>query len=139
MKTNFSYDQETKTTICKIQIHDRVYFGTTKCHIEDADMESPKIGEEIAYQRAVIRLLKDSKKFYLAQRKTLMDFKASLGNCKSNAITHKLDTEINTLTSECSEIDNAVENIQLQIKDYIDQKQKFQDKVRKLRKEKAAE
>lgn len=134
MKTVFSYNQETKVTTCEIQIKDRKYVGTTKCHVEDTDMESTKIGEEIAYHRALVKLLKGSKKFYLSQRKTLQDFKVSLGKCKRNAVTYRLDKEISRLDASCDEIDVAIESIESQVLDYISKKQKFQDKVRKLRK-----
>lgn len=132
MKTTFSYDGH--ETVCTIQIRDRKYVGTTYCHSEDLDMESQKIGEEIASQRAVVKLLKDSKKHYAAQVKTLTDFYSSLGKVKKSYVTYRIEKEIAMLNATIEELKEAIDSIEEQIKDYINGKQTFQNKVRALRK-----
>lgn len=132
MKTTFSYDG--CETVCTIQIKDRKYVGKTYCHVDDLDMESQKIGEEIASQRAVVKLLKDSKKYYKAQAKTLKDFYASLGKVKESYVTYKLKKELAILDATIDEITDAINSIEIQIKNYIDGKQDFQKKIRDLRK-----
>lgn len=132
MKTTFSYDGH--ETVCTIQIKDRKYVGKTYCHVDDLDMESQKIGEEIASQRAVVKLLKDSKKHYTAQVKTLRDFYSSLGKVNKSYVTYKLEKEMAMLNATIEELKEAIESIEKQIKDYIGEKQTFQNKVRKLRK-----
>lgn len=132
MKTTFSYNGH--ETVCTIQIKDRKYVGKTYCHSEDLDMESQKIGEEIASQRAVVKLLKDSKKYYTARLKILRDFYSSLGKVKKSYVTYKLEKEITMLNATIEELKEAIESIERQIKDYINEKQTFQNKVRVLRK-----
>ena len=64
MKNNepiFLWDEETGTATCLINENNKNFVGVAICHPEDADMMSEKTGSEIAFKRAVIKVLYDIK------------------------------------------------------------------------------
>lgn len=61
MKSNrpkFEYDKETGLSVCTLTIDGKLFTGIAQCHPEDMDMESEKVGCEIAYHRAIIEALR---------------------------------------------------------------------------------
>ena len=57
-KPIFEYNKETGKAICKLVTKYGTFTGKAHCHPDDMDMESEKVGCEIAYCRASIQVLK---------------------------------------------------------------------------------
>ena len=54
----FIYGEEKGMSICKLETKYGLFVGKAKCHPDDFDMKSEKVGCEIAYSRAAIKSLK---------------------------------------------------------------------------------
>jgi hypothetical protein len=57
-KPRFEYDKETGISICELTSKYGMFVGEAYCHPDDMDMESEKVGCEIAYCRATIEAFK---------------------------------------------------------------------------------
>ena len=54
----FIFDEENGTTVCKMRYDNRDFITTAVCAPEDLDMMSKKTGEEIAFHRACVEVMK---------------------------------------------------------------------------------
>ena len=54
----FKFDEETGISTCELTYKNKIFVGRAKCHKDDTDMKSEKVGCEIAYYRAIIEALK---------------------------------------------------------------------------------
>ena len=54
----FVFDEENGTTICVMKYDNRDFMGTAVCAPEDMDYLSKKTGQEIAFNRASVEVLK---------------------------------------------------------------------------------
>ena len=60
--TKITWDNETKEATCTLYLNNGLSFvGKAKCHPDDEDMVTEKVGCEIALRRATILLLKSRK------------------------------------------------------------------------------
>lgn len=57
----FYHMDSSHITYCKRKHHNKVYLGKAKCHPNDYDFESPKIGEHYAYVRSLISQMRDNR------------------------------------------------------------------------------
>ena len=54
----FKFYEQTGISTCKLIYKNKTFIGKAKCHKDDQDMKSEKVGCEIAYYRAIIEALK---------------------------------------------------------------------------------
>lgn len=142
-KTTFYWDKDKGTARCSISIRGRTYNGFAFCNPEDKDMMSEKTGEEIAYHRAIIEMLKDEKKNTLQQLKALKDFYYSINNSPrfnpKSYETKMLYRQIEFKEDDIESIDELIEETKRYINHYIEEKDKFYHIIRNSRKKRELE
>ena len=68
--------------MCIIQDHDNIFYGTAKCHPQDNDMKTEKVGCEIAYYRALLKALKKEKEKLTYELKGLQKYYYTMNKSK---------------------------------------------------------
>ena len=136
MKTTYIYHNG----IAKYTIIDNdgsVYIGEAHCHPEDVDMMSEKTGLQIAEIRANIKFLKHLIKESKKELKALKDFHSLL---KFNPYYNKENREVKLLIKEIrrrekdiKENKNSLKEMKDSLIEYIAEKEKFYQKIRRNR------
>lgn len=132
-KTNYSYSEgNAKFTI---NYHGQVFVGTAKCHPEDSDFESARVGLTIAEARANIEVLRHIREYELKpQLKILNHLYANIKTSKYyNPTSYEakmLRSQIRAIKKELATINNEIADEQKFVKDYISGKDKLYGKLR---------
>lgn len=132
-KTNYSYSEgNAKFTI---NYHGQIFVGTAKCHPEDSDFESARVGLTIAESRANIQVLRHIRDCELKpQLKILnhlyMNMKTSKYYNPKSYEANMLRSQIRALEKELAAIHNQIIDEQTFSKDYISGKDRLYKKLR---------
>ena len=132
-KNNYSYSEgNAKFTI---NYHGQVFIGTAKCHPEDRDFESARVGLTIAEARANIEVLRHIRECELKpQLKILNHLYANMKTSKYyNPASYEakmLRSQIRALEKELTILNNEIADEQKFIRDYISGKDKLYRRLR---------
>ena len=136
-KVDFYWDDKMGICRCTITVNNDKYLGFAYVHPMDVDMMNEKTGNEIAYHRALINLLKDQKKKLNLELKGLNGLYYSMKhsphfNVKSYE-AKMLYHQIKYHNQDIEAINDLMEDINTWLKDYIDKKDHFYQQLRKRR------
>lgn len=135
----FVFDEENGTTICVMKYDNRDFMGTAVCAPEDMDYLSKKTGQEIAFNRASVEVLKYDKFCLTQELKGLKSLYYSIKHSKKyNPKSYEaimLRHQINMRENDIAQLKVDIKTTQQYIKNYIDQKDKAYKIWRKLKKE----
>lgn len=135
----FNFDEENGTTICVMKYDNRDFMGTAVCAPEDMDYLSKKTGQEIAFNRASVEVLKYDKFCLTQELKGLKSLYYSIKHSKKyNPKSYEaimLRHQINMRENDIAQLKVDIKTTQQYIKNYINQKDKAYKIWRKLKKE----
>ena len=135
----FNFDEENGTTICVMKYDNRDFMGTAVCAPEDMDYLSKKTGQEIAFNRASVEVLKYDKFCLTQELKGLKSLYYSIKHSKKyNPKSYEaimLRHQINIRENDIAQLKVDIKTTQQYIKNYINQKDKAYKIWRKLKKE----
>ena len=136
----FEWDEENGLALCVLFDGEHYFTGTAFCCEEDLDMCSQRTGEEIALRRARIEYLKFYRDSLKNQLKGLQQFLSSIKqsykfNNKSFE-TIKLFKHINRLSFDLNYAKELIKNERELLYKYIEDKEIFYKKLRKVREKK---
>lgn len=114
-----------------------VYVGIARCHPDDKDFESEKVGFQIAFYRAYIKVLYEVKKELQIQLNTLKQFYYSINQSKQyNEKSYEnsmLQRSIRRTTSDLVAAKQELVTAKQNLREYIDGKDKLHKKLRATR------
>ena len=131
----FEWSEENGMALCIIYEGDKLYYGTAMCSIEDKDMQSEKVGCEIALARARINYFQGKKAECRIKIEGLKHFKSTLSSNidKDDYIYKRLLKEIKNLQDKiiyyCCKIDFE----KSRLREYINDKEQFYQYLRRRR------
>ena len=135
----FNFDEENGTTICVMKYDNRDFMGTAVCAPEDMDYHSKKTGQEIAFNRASVEVLKYDKFCLTQELKGLKSLYYSIKHSKKyNPKSYEaimLRHQMNMRENDIAQLKVDIKTTQQYIKNYINQKDKAYKIWRKLKKE----
>ncbi len=135
----FNFDEENGTTICVMKYDNRDFMGTAVCAPEDMDYLSKKTGQEIAFNRASVEVLKYDKFCLTQELKGLKSlYYSSKHSKKYNPKSYEaimLRHQMNMRENDIAQLKVDIKTTQQYIKNYINQKDKAYKIWRKLKKE----
>ena len=135
----YKWDAEKQIAFCSIfdTQFQKTFVGIAKCHPDDEDMASEKTGMYIAGLRAIISILKYEKKEIKKEIKTLYKFHYTINRSKQynkesyeNRMLHR---NIKRLEEEVELIEEEIKEINKKIINYIEEKEKFYQVIRRKR------
>ena len=137
-KTTFHFNEETGFCLCTIKIRGNQYIGVAQCHPDDMDMVNQKTGENIAYHRAVMEMLRDERKRLQHELAGLKGLYYSMNNSPlfnpKSYEAKSLYRQISFREDDISSVNDLIKEIQRYINGYISDKDEFYQKIRKNRK-----
>lgn len=111
--------------------------GVARCGPEDVDMKSEKTGCEIAYRRALIKLLKEkqsrTKLIRNAYKDLLVTYEKRPGYNKEDPLVRIARKRYYNTLEDIRTLESAIVNFKADLKSFIDEKDKFYVRLRKLR------
>ena len=134
----FDWDNERGSASCLLTDGEKVYTGFALCHPEDMDMAGEKTGCEIALRRAKINALRGYRDELKIQLKTLNQLYYSMN--KSNKFNEKsyenrmLQRQINRINFDLTTTKEMIVSEKQELRDYLQQKEEFYTKIRRMRK-----
>lgn len=134
------WHEETGIAFCTLtDIYDHKYVGVAACHPDDMDMMSEKTGCEIAHRRAEILLLKGYVKNELKPRlRALKQLYYSMNRSQyfnEKSYENKmLQSQIRLVKNELDTTNELIAELEYDLNDYLDEKEKFYKKIRAFRK-----
>ena len=136
----FEWDAEEGIAVCILTDGQHYFTGSAKCHIDDIDMCSQRTGEGIAYQRATIEYLKFYRDTLKIQHGSLKQFYYSISqSTKFNSESYEvkmLRKHMERLEFDLQYAREAILEARIALKEFIEQKEQFYQKIRSNRKEK---
>jgi hypothetical protein len=136
-KVDFYWDEERGMCRCTIFDMDNKYTGFAFCHPTDIDMKSQKVGEEIAYTRALINALKAKKKELKLELRGLLGYYYAIQHTsKFNRKSYEarmLYRQIRMRQDDIDSIDKEIDAREVYIYHYVDEKDKFYRIIRQNR------
>lgn len=135
----FSWDEEIGLATCSlVDEFDRQHIGIAQCHLDDEDMKSEKIGCEIAMRRAEISCFKSYIKDELQPRlRALNQLYYSMNRSKKfNEKSYEnrmLKRQIRKIEYDIQNIKKAIIEFENSLQNFIDEKDKFYQKIRQKR------
>lgn len=135
----FYWNKNIDTCVCTIKYENKLFTGTAQCHPDDEDMKSKLTGEIIAELRANIASLTYQRDYeLLPQLKALKQLYYSINQNKDfnpKSIEAKaLYRYIKRTEDELSMAKDIIKDLKLELKTYIDTKEKFYQEIRRKRK-----
>ena len=135
----FDFDETNGITICTMKYDNEEFIGTAICAPEDMDYLSKKTGQEIAFNRASVEVLKYDKFCLTQELKGLKSLYYSIKHSKKyNPKSYEaimLRHQMNMRENDIAQLKVDIKTTQQYIKNYIDQKDKAYKIWRKLKKE----
>lgn len=133
MNTIFNY-QDGKST-CIIEYKGISFCGEAKCHPQDNDFESEKTGLQIAEIRANIKLLQfrrdtEIKPQIKILKHLLHNIQSSQSHNPKAYESIMIKKQLKSLNMDLNEINGVIHDEKRYLKDYIDNKDKFYNKIR---------
>ena len=135
MNSNIKYIYADGTAVCTITYKGLDFMGTAKCHEEDRDFESERVGMSIAESRANIKLLGFMRDNEIKPQLKILNH--LLSNMKTstyyNPISYEagmVRSQIRAIEKELTAINNAIADERKFLKDYIDGKDKLYKRLR---------
>ena len=121
--------------LCIIYEGNKLYYGTAMCANEDKDMQSEKVGCEIAYRRARLDYFKEQKAKSRAKLEGLLHLKSTLSpTVDTNDYVYKrLLKEIKNLEDKTIYYCNKIDFEKARLREYINDKDEFYKYIRKKR------
>lgn len=137
-KIEFKHYKETGISVCKIKDKDLTFVGKAKCHPDDEDMKSEKVGCEIAYSRAVIEALKHKRDCVIkpslrALRQLYFSMKNSKKFNPKAYETKMMWRQIQNWQFDLTTINEMLATERKNLHKYITEKEKFYESIRKNR------
>lgn len=137
MEPMFAWDAETGTASCILSDGQKTYCGLAQCHPNDSDMMSEKTGCEIAFRRAKIEVFRALRDDYKTRLKALNELYYSMKHSKKfNSKSYEskmLYRQIKRLEFNLSTVKEMIVDEQQNLKQYINSKDKFYNKIRSKR------
>ena len=138
MKPRFEWDEEKGIATCTIYYKNKKYTGSATCHELDNDMKSEKAGTQLAIWRAEIDYYKHIKNDeILPSIRALKHLYSTMVQSKQfneNSYENKrLWKQIRSYEADLTVINHELAVLKENIKDYIQEKDKFYKQIRKHR------
>ena len=131
MKISYEYNPYEQISTCTISYKDKIFVGIAKCHPEDEDMVSERVGAVIAESRASIKYfqyLKEKTKHQLEILYHLLTYRnKEQKRTKEQKQIYKLYTK---LQKEIIFFNERIELEKKLLKEYINEKDKVFKKLR---------
>ena len=112
MKVKFHNTPNCDRTHCFINYGEQEFVGFASCHPDDLDMANPLTGQDIAYKRAVIKMLKYEIKQYRQELKIFTNFYNSVRQSKKyndkSYIAYRLRKEIKMLEETINTVNEII-------------------------------
>lgn len=130
---------EDNDCICTIKLKNNITFtGIAKCHPNDEDMLSNRVGEEISYHRALINVMLYERDCIIKpELMALKHLYASISNSKKfnpkGYETKMLRRQIKIKEVDLKEMKALIEDGRKILRQYINDKEKLYQKIRKKR------
>ena len=133
----YSWDPNTGTASCIIEYDGLTFCGIAKCHPNDEDMQSEKVGMYIAELRAKIKFMQYQKRIDRAKVDALKNLLFSMDmskhfDCNSYAVK-RLYKHLKAAMLEVENDRKLIEDYRIEIKRYIDTKDIFYKYIRRNR------
>ena len=142
-KVDYSWNEEIGLSICFITVRDQVYMGMAQCHPDDMDMVSEKTGNNIAYHRAVIDMLRAERDRLKIEAKALKEYYFALDHSprfnRKSFEAKTLYRQIQMKDDDLANINDLIKATYHYIDQYINGKDEFYQKVRKQREARSEE
>ena len=133
-RSNFYWDGERGICRCTITVSDGKYVGYAYVHPLDADMMSEKVGQEIAYNRAIISMLKGEKRKLKLELRGLNSLYYSMKHSphfnQKSYEAKMLYRQIKMRNDDIETIDEMVQDIQDFLTNYINKKDELYQHIR---------
>lgn len=136
MNTTFSYQDG--RSVCTIEYKGICFIGDAKCHEQDNDFKSEKTGLQIAEIRANIKLLQFRRDTEIKPQIKIL--KHLLHNIQSSKYHNPkayesimIRKQLKALQADLNEINGIINDEKKYLKDYIDKKDDFYNKIRAKR------
>lgn len=135
MTKNITYEYNEGSAKCIINYNGLDFIGMAKCHPEDEDMESERVGMTIAETRASVKVISFIRDYEVKpQLKILNHLYANMRRSKyynPNSYEAKmLRSQIRVIEKELATINNQIADERKFVKDYIDGKDKLYQRLR---------
>jgi hypothetical protein len=135
MSSNIKFIYADGNAVCTITYKGLDFMGTAKCHDDDRDFESERVGMSIAECRANIKLLGFMRDHEIKpQLKILNHLLATMRTSQFyNPISYeakRVRSQIRAIEKELAAINNAIADERKFLKDYIDGKDKLFKRLR---------
>ena len=133
----YSWDPNTGTASCIIEYDGLTFCGIAKCHPNDEDMQSEKVGMYIAELRAKIKFMQYQKRIDRAKDDEIKNLLFSMDrskhfDCNSYAVK-RLYKHLKAAMLEVENDRKLIEDYRIEIKRYIDTKDIFYKYIRRNR------
>lgn len=136
MNFNFTHNSD-GSTICEIIVNGELIRGIARLNPKDKDFESARVGEEIASQRAIIKVFKKARNELRIRLNTMIQF---YNRYKHNAdFNAKCEEEIMSYKLALAVTEETIIDYETQLNTYIKNKEAFYEKMTKLRSDKTEE
>lgn len=140
-KPIFTWNPDTGESLCVIKDRDKVYYGIASCAPEDLDMMNEKAGCFIAEKRAKIMMLRSKRDELKIELKALKKYYSSMNTSKyfddTSYPIRRLISHMSRLSEDLEDIKNLLDYEQEILNKYIQEKEKFYQKIRKNRNKKS--
>ena len=133
---NYKFEQYDSTYLCYIDRDGVKFFGEAYCHPEDEDMKSERTGYFIAETRANISMLR-----YIRDHEVIpmLKYYKHFYDCVSHSSKFNKDSyeakmllkELRKWEKELSDVREEIKHNRDYLREYIDQKEKLYQKIRK--------
>lgn len=134
----FDWNKDTGTALCVLTNGEYFYTGTAKCHPDDNDMMSQKVGFEIAFRRATVEAFKGYKKELKTKLSALNQLYYSINQSKDfNEKSYEnkmLQRQIRLINFDLETTKEIIAEENKRLKEYIAEKDIFYNAIRKNRK-----
>ena len=134
----FEWNEDMGLTTCIFEDNKgRIFVGTATCHPDDEDMKSRRTGEEIAFRRARIELIKAMREEVKIELRVLNQLYYSMNqNTRFNSKSYEnkmLQRQIRMKTFDLDTIKEMLTTEQQSLKKLIQEKDDFYKQVRNHR------
>ena len=133
----YTWDPNTGTASCIIEYDGLTFCGIAKCHPNDEDMQSEKVGMYIAELRAKIKFMQYQKRIDRAKVDALKNLLFSMDRSKHfDRNSYAIKRLYKHLKAAIVDVENdrkLIEDYRIEIKRYIDTKDIFYKYIRRNR------
>lgn len=135
-KEEFWYNEDLHTCTCTITTNFGEFIGKAFCHPDDLDMKSQRTGEQIAYHRALIEMLKYERDCILIPQIKVLEHVQSILNSKKKIAESDLyaattlKRQLTNLKFELQIIRDNIESERERLREYISKKEEMYQRIR---------